>query len=33
VTHDEVLARRTAHRIVRLTDGRIVGDDATALVA
>jgi putative ABC transport system ATP-binding protein len=33
VTHDEVLARRTAHRIVRLTDGRIAGDDATALVA
>jgi putative ABC transport system ATP-binding protein len=33
VTHDEALARRTAHRIVRLTDGRIAGDDATALVA
>jgi len=33
VTHDEVLARRSAHRIVRLTDGRIAGDDATALVA
>jgi putative ABC transport system ATP-binding protein len=33
VTHDEVLARRTAHRIIRLTDGRIAGDDATALVA
>jgi putative ABC transport system ATP-binding protein len=33
VTHDELLARRSAHRIVRLTDGRIAGDDATALVA
>jgi putative ABC transport system ATP-binding protein len=33
VTHDEVLARRFAHRIVRLTDGRIEADQSTELVA
>ena len=33
VTHDEPLAQRTAHRIVRLVDGAIVGDLATRLVA
>ena len=30
VTHDEVLARRSAHRIVRLIDGVISSDDAVA---
>jgi putative ABC transport system ATP-binding protein len=33
VTHDEPLAQRTAHRIVRLVDGAIVGDLATRMVA
>ena len=33
VTHDEHLAGRTAHRIVRLTDGAIVDDQLTRLVA
>lgn len=33
VTHDERLARLTAHRIVRLTDGTIVDDQPTRLVA
>jgi ATP-binding cassette subfamily C protein CydD len=33
VTHDERLAHLTAHRIVRLTDGAIVDDQSTRLVA
>jgi putative ABC transport system ATP-binding protein len=33
VTHDERLASATAHRIVRLVDGAIAGDEATRLVA
>ena len=33
VTHDEHLARLTAHRIIRLTDGAIVDDQRTRLVA
>ena len=33
VTHDDALARRVAHRIVRLTDGRIVSDGPAAMVA
>ncbi len=33
VTHDEQLARHTAHRIIRLTDGAIVDDQSTRLVA
>ncbi len=33
VTHDEHLAERTAHRIVRLVDGSIAGDQQTRMVA
>jgi putative ABC transport system ATP-binding protein len=33
VTHDEPLAQRTAHRIVRLVDGAIAGDQPTRMVA
>jgi putative ABC transport system ATP-binding protein len=33
VTHDEHLAERTAHRIVRLVDGSIAGDQQTRIVA
>jgi len=33
VTHDEHLAERTAHRIVRLVDGSIAGDHQTRMVA
>jgi putative ABC transport system ATP-binding protein len=33
VTHDEQLAQRHAHRIVRLVDGTIAGDAATRMVA
>ena len=33
VTHDERLAEQAAHRIVRLVDGRIAGDQATRMVA
>ncbi|HEX6867614.1 MAG TPA: ABC transporter ATP-binding protein [Candidatus Limnocylindrales bacterium] len=33
VTHDERLARLTAHRIVRLTDGAVIDDQPTRLVA
>ena len=33
VTHDEQLAQATAHRIVRLVDGAVVGDHLTRLVA
>ena len=33
VTHDEHLARLTAHRIIRLTDGAVVDDQRTRLVA
>jgi putative ABC transport system ATP-binding protein len=33
VTHDETLARRSAHRIVRLVDGAIAGDTAIRQVA
>jgi putative ABC transport system ATP-binding protein len=33
VTHDEALAQRQAHRIVRLLDGRIAGDRSARLVA
>ena len=33
VTHDEQLAQRHAHRIVRLVDGAIAGDTATRMVA
>jgi putative ABC transport system ATP-binding protein len=33
VTHDETLATRIAHRIVRLVDGSIVADESAQLVA
>ncbi len=33
VTHDEALAARIAHRIVRLVDGSIVADESARLVA
>jgi putative ABC transport system ATP-binding protein len=33
VTHDEALAARTAHRIVRLVDGAIATESAASLVA
>ena len=33
VTHDEALATARAHRIVRLVDGRITGDDAVRRAA
>ena len=33
VTHDEQLAEAVAHRIVRLVDGAIVGDQSTRMVA
>ena len=33
VTHDEQLADAVAHRIVRLVDGAIVGDQSTRMVA
>lgn len=33
VTHDEQLAQRHAHRIVRLVDGKIAGDTAVRMVA
>jgi ABC-type ATPase involved in cell division len=33
VTHDEGLAAASAHRIVRLVDGRVVDDARTRLVA
>jgi putative ABC transport system ATP-binding protein len=33
VTHDEHLAESVAHRIVRLVDGAIVGDQSTRMVA
>jgi putative ABC transport system ATP-binding protein len=33
VTHDETLAGQSAHRIVRLLDGRVVDDARTRLVA
>jgi putative ABC transport system ATP-binding protein len=33
VTHDEVLAQQTAHRIVRLVDGSVTGDRVTRMAA
>jgi len=33
VTHDEVLAKRSAHRIVRLIDGTVASDAAIRQVA
>jgi putative ABC transport system ATP-binding protein len=33
VTHDEVLAQRSAQRIVRMVDGRATADERTAMVA
>jgi ABC-type ATPase involved in cell division len=33
VTHDEQLATATAHRIIRLIDGRIAADQPTRMAA